>query len=98
MNHVRGGRHPQTQVKVERWNQTLRNRILPDNNFLPGDLGAQIEAFVEQYDHQRNHESPVTVTPADAYLGRAPAIPQQREWIKRQTIEYRRLQHRNLGA
>jgi NAD(P)-dependent dehydrogenase (short-subunit alcohol dehydrogenase family) len=37
-------------------------------------------------------------TPADAYFGRAPAIIQQRERIKRQTIEYRRLQHRKLAA
>jgi hypothetical protein len=38
------------------------------------------------------------VTPADAYFGRAPAIIKQRERIKRQTIEYRRLQHRKLAA
>ncbi|ABQ71542.1 Pyruvate, phosphate dikinase (plasmid) [Rhizorhabdus wittichii RW1] len=35
--------------------------------------------------------------PADAYLGRAPAIIQQRERIKRQTFEHRRLQHRKLA-
>ncbi|WP_082703542.1 hypothetical protein [Novosphingobium sp. Fuku2-ISO-50] len=33
-----------------------------------------------------------------AYFGRAPAIIQQRERIKRQTIEHRRLQHRKLAA
>jgi hypothetical protein len=38
------------------------------------------------------------VTPADAYFGRAPAIIKQRERIKRQTIEHRRLQHRKLAA
>jgi len=47
---------------------------------------------------QRYHESLNNVTPADAYFGRAPAIIQQRERIKRQTIEYRRLQHRKLAA
>jgi putative transposase len=35
---------------------------------------------------------------ADAYFGRAPAIIKQCEWIKRQTIEYRSLQHRKLAA
>ena len=64
----------------------------------PLTLEAQIEAFVEYYNHQRYHESLGNVTPADAYFGRAPAIIKQRERIKRQTIEYRRLQHRKLAA
>jgi len=37
--------------------QTLKNRILLENYFLPGDLERQIEAFVEHYNHQRYHES-----------------------------------------
>ena len=90
--------HPQTQGKIERWHQTMKNRILLENYFLPGDLEAQIEAFVEHYNHQRYHESLNNVTPADAYFGRASAIIQQRERIKQQTIEYRRLQHRKLAA
>jgi len=99
MSHVRGApMHPQTQGKIERWHQTLKNRILLENYFLPGDLEAQIKAFVEHYNHQRYHESLNNVTPADAYFGRAPAIIRQRERIKRQTIEHRRLQHRKLAA
>jgi putative transposase len=99
MSHVRGAPcHPQTQGKIERWHQTLKNRILLENYFLPGDLERQIEAFVEHYNHQRYHESLNNVTPADAYFGRAQTIIQQRERIKQKTIEYRRLQHRKLAA
>ncbi len=99
MSHVRGAPlHPQTQGKIERWHQTLKNRILLENYFLPGDLEARIEAFVDYYNHQRYHESLNNVTPADAYFGRAEAIIQQRERIKRQTIEHRRLQHRKIAA
>jgi len=99
MSHVRGAPfHPQTQGKIERWHQTLKNRVLLENYFLPGDLERQIEAFVEHYNHRRYHESLDNVTPADAYFGRAAAIIKQRERIKRQTIEYRRLQHRKLAA
>lgn len=99
MSHVRGAPfHPQTQGKIERWHQTMKNRILLENYFLPGDLETQIEAFVEHYNHRRYHESLSNVTPADAYFGRAEAIIQQRERIKRQTIEHRRLQHRKLAA
>jgi putative transposase len=99
MSHVRGAPlHPQTQGKIERWHQTLKNRILLENYFLPGDLERQIEAFIGHYNHQRYHESLGNVTPADAYFGRAAAIIEQRERIKRQTIELRRLQHRKLAA
>ena len=55
-------------------------------------------SFVEYYNNQRYHESLSNVTPADAYFGRAPAIIQQRERIKRKTIAHRRLQHRKLAA
>ena len=35
--HVRGAPcHPQTQGKIERWHQTLKNRILLENYYLPG--------------------------------------------------------------
>jgi len=99
MSHVRGAPfHPQTQGKIERWHQTLKNRVLLENYFLPGDLEAQIETFVEHYNHQRYHESLKNVTPADAYFGRGEAIIKQRERTKRKTIEHRRLQHRKLAA
>ena len=103
MSHVRGAPfHPQTQGKIERQkqmgHQTLKNRVLLENYFLPGDLENQIEAFVEHYNHQRYHESLENVTPADAYFGRAEAIIKQRERTKRKTIEHRRLQHRKLAA
>jgi hypothetical protein len=65
----------------------LKNRILLENDFLPGDLEARIEAFVEHYNHQRYNESLNNVTPADAYFGRAETIIQQRERIKLSTPE-----------
>ena len=79
MKHSRGAPyHPQTQGKIERWHQTLKNRILLENYFLPGDLEAQIEAFVDHYNHQRHHESINNVTPADVYFSRDKAILKQR--------------------
>ena len=99
MTHVRGAPyHPQTQGKIERWHQTLKNRILLENYFFPEDLNAQIEAFVEHYNHQRYHESLKNLTPADVYFGRGQAILNQRERIKRKTMQTRRLQHRKAAA
>ena len=43
--------HPQTQGKIERWHQTLKNRILLENYYLPGDLENQISAFVDHYNN-----------------------------------------------
>jgi putative transposase len=58
IKHLRGAPyHPMTQGKIERWHQTLKNRILLENYFLPGDLETQIAAFVDDYNHRRYHES-----------------------------------------
>ena len=99
IKHVRGAPyHPMTQGKIERWHQTLKNRILLENYYLPGDLEAQIKAFVADYNHCRYHESIDNLTPADVYCGRGPTILVERERIKRQTIANRRLQHQLHAA
>ena len=99
MEHVRGAPlHPQTQGKIERWNQTLKNHILLENYYLPGDLERQIEAFVNRYNHLRYHESIANLTPADVYTGRGHTILLEREKTKRKTMKLRRLQHARAAA
>ena len=99
MDHVRGAPlHPQTQGKIERWHQTLKNRILLENYYLPGDLEQKIGDFVAYYNHRRYHESISNLTPADVYFGRGQTILLERERIKRDTIKNRRLQHRGKAA
>jgi len=57
MEQARGApHHPMTQGKIERWHQTLKNRILLENYFFPDDLEIQIGAFVANYNHLRYHE------------------------------------------
>ena len=99
MNHVRGAPyHPMTQGKIERWHQTLKNRILLENYYLPGDLEAEIGAFITDYNHLQYHESLGNLTPADVYFERGQTILIERERIKRQTITNRRLLHRRQAA
>ena len=90
--------HLQTQGKIERWHQTLKNRILLEHYYLPGDLERRVAAFVAQYNHARHHESLANLTPADVYFGRGQTILLQRERIKRDTIRKRRLQHQSKAA
>ena len=76
----------------------MKNRVLLENYYLPGDLERQISAFVEYYNNQRYHESLHNVTPADVYFGRDKAILRERENIKKRTINQRRLQHLKQAA
>lgn len=66
--------------------------------YLPGELEARVAAFVEHYNHARDHESLGNLTPADVYFGRGEAILQERARIKRQTLMDRRLRHHAQGA
>jgi len=76
----------------------LENRILLENYYLEGELEAAITAFVEHYNHPRYHESLGNLTPADVYFGHGPAILAEREKIKTQTIQNRRLIHQRQAA
>ncbi len=99
MDHVRGApHHPQTQGKIERWHQTMKNRVLLENHFMPGDLECQIGAFVDHYNNRRSHESLDNLTPVDVYHGRGAKVLKMREEIKKQTIRKRRLQHQAAAA
>ncbi len=99
MTHLRGApRHPQTQGKIERWHQTLKNRVLLEHYYLPGALEEQVGPFVERYNHARAHEGLNNLTPADVYFARGEAILARRERIKKQTLTTRRLQHHARAA
>ena len=76
----------------------MKNRILLENYYLPGNLEAQIDAFIEHYNQRRYHESLRNLTPADVYFGRGQTILLDRERIKRTTIQNRRLQHQKHAA
>jgi hypothetical protein len=73
--------HPQTQGKVERFQQTLKNWLTaqPDQPTSIGDLQALLDTFVEAYNQHRPHQSlPHRATPATAYQTRPKAGPGDR--------------------
>lgn len=89
IKYVRGAScHPQPQGKIERWHQTLNNRILLENYYLPGDFQAQIRGY---YNHRRHHEGLKNLTPADVYYGRGQTILLERGEV--QTQDHRTQAH-----
>ncbi len=72
--------HPQTQGKVERFQQTLKKWLTahPPAPTLT-DLQAQLDAFVHDYNHPRPHRSLGKRTPAETYTARAKATPTGRD-------------------
>lgn len=76
--HGRPG-HPQTQGKVERFHQTLQKWLAaqPPADTLSG-LQAQLDSFVEIYNHQRPHRALGRRTPASVYAATPKAGPADR--------------------
>ena len=70
--------HPQTQGKVERFQQTLKKwlRAQPNQPATIGDLQILIDAFLGEYNHHRPHRSlPHRATPATVYTTLPKATP-----------------------
>jgi putative transposase len=88
--------HPQTNGKVERYQQSLKREV----NQLPYELPSQLERaiadFVDYYNHRRYHKALGNVTPADVLYGRREQILERRKEVQRQTINRRRDYNRGL--
>jgi putative transposase len=94
MKHTRGKPyHPQTQGKIERWHRYMKNRILLENYYLPGELQERLQQFVHYYNHERYHESLDNLTPADVFYGKGDAILNKRREIKEATMAMRKQLH-----
>jgi transposase InsO family protein len=70
--------HPQTQGKVERFQQTLKKWLhaQPDQPATTSQLQAQLDTFIDTYNHRRPHRSlPHQATPATIYQSLPKATP-----------------------
>lgn len=94
MTHTRGKPyHPQTQGKIERWHRTLKDRILLEHHYLPGDLKRQLQEFINHYNTRRYHESLNNLTPECVFTGRGVAVLKKRNRIKEETMNLRKQLH-----
>jgi transposase InsO family protein len=82
--------HPQTNGKVERYQQSLKREV----NQLPYELPSQLERaiadFVDYYNYRRYHKALGDVTPADVLYGGREQTLQRRKEVRAQTIKHRR--------
>jgi putative transposase len=88
--------HPQTNGKVERYQQSLKKEV----NQLPYEIPSQLEQaiadFVDYYNYRRYHKALSNVVPADVLYGRQNEILERRKEVQTQTINRRRDYNRNL--
>jgi len=88
--------HPQTNGKVERYQQSLKREV----NQLPYELPSQLERaiadFVDYYNYRRYHKALGNVTPADVLYGRREEILERRKEVQIKTNNRRRDYNRDL--
>lgn len=88
--------HPQTQGKVERFQQTLKKwlRAQPVQPATISELQALADVFTTIYNHQRPHRSlPHRATPATAYNARPKATPGDRTADTHHRVRRDRIDH-----
>jgi transposase InsO family protein len=82
--------HPQTNGKVERYQQSLKREVNQLPYELPSQLERAIAGFVDYYNYRRYHKALGNVTPADVLYGRREDILERRKEVQIQTINRRR--------
>jgi len=87
--------HPQTNGKVERYQQSLKRVVNQLPYELPSHLEKAIADFVDYYNYRRYHKALGNVTPADVLYDRRDQILQRRKEVRIRTINRRR--HYNEG-
>ncbi len=88
--------HPQTNGKVERYQQSLKREVNQLPYEAPSQLDEAIADFVDYYNYRRYHKALGDVTPSDVLYGRREQILQRRKEVRIQTINRRRNYNRNL--
>ena len=91
MAHTRGRPyHPMTQGKTERWPRSMKNQLLLEYYYLPGDLKRRIGKFIEYYNHAGYHKALNNLTPADVFYGRGQQLLNTRDKIKLESLALRK--------
>jgi putative transposase len=88
--------HPQTNGKVERYQQSLKKEVNQLPYEAPSQLDKAIADFVDYYNYRRYHKALGDLTPDDVLYGRREQILLRRKEVQIQTINHRREYNRDL--
>ena len=86
--------HPQTNGKLERYHQSIKQDVNQVPYEVPGDLEVATLGFVDYYNNRRYHKALGNVTPDDVLHGRREGILIRRREVKAQTLQWRQRYNR----
>ena len=91
IRHIRAAPyHPQTNGKLERYHQSIKQEVNQVPYEVPGDLEVAISGFVDYYNNRRYHKALGNVTPDDVLHGRREEILIKIKEVKAQTLAQRK--------
>lgn len=91
VNHIyTAPRHPQSNGKIERLNETAKEHLMHTVFRSPEKLQSMLEDFRYWYNYVHCHESLCNLRPADIYNGRGDDILKARKVLKKETLKRRR--------
>jgi len=86
--------HPQTNGKLERYHQSIKQEVNQVPYEVPGELEVATLGFVDYYNNRRYHKALGNVTPDDVLKGRRDGILIRRREVKAQTLRWRQRYNR----
>ena len=87
--------HPQTNGKLERYHQSIKQEVNQLPYEMPADLGQAIAEFVDYYNYRRYHKALGNITPDDVLQGRRDSILAKRKEVQSQTLRRRQLHNQH---
>ena len=91
IRHIRAAPyHPQTNGKLERYHQSIKQEVNQVPYEAPSDLEEAISGFVDYYNNRRYHKALGNVTPDDVLHERREEILITRREVKAQTLAQRK--------
>jgi putative transposase len=88
--------HPQTNGKLERYHQSIKQEVNQLPYEMPADLEQAIAEFVDYYNYRRYHKALGNVTPDDVLQGRRDSILAKRKGVQTQTLRRRQLHNQHI--
>lgn len=88
--------HPQTNGKLERYHQSIKQEVNQIPYEMPADLEQAIANFVNYYNYRRYHKALSNVTPDDVLQGRRDSILARRKEVKAQTLRRRQVHNQHI--